>query len=260
MVPGGGPSLSDEGWIESRHPKHRRRRKPYLVDNRLLSTRFRDLFLAGLKKLRDNGALHWPSEHASHDGSPKLEDLLSKLALCDWCVFIQGPPRRKTSPEQVLKYLARYLTGGPISDRRLLSREQGQVTFLARRLDKPAAGRRAGQAPFTLDGLEFVRRWSLHILPKGFTKVRYYGGYSNRQAESYGKRCRELLGVSTCSDDASANKPETDDEPSDTSTVCCPTCGQPLTCLLETSRPSWWDVMTSEARPSWYHPFRPRDG
>ena len=64
----------------------------------------------------------------------------------------------------MLKYLTRYLRGGPISDRRLLSHEDGHVTFLAR-LGKKTGGDARDLEPVRLSGSEFVRRWSLHILP-----------------------------------------------------------------------------------------------
>ncbi len=92
----------------------------------------------------------------------------------NWCVFIERPPAAQSSPEHVLKYLARYMTGGPISDRRLLSCENNIVTYLARSKDKRSTGK---QVPEKLTGVEFTRCWSLHILPKGFTKSRCFGGY-----------------------------------------------------------------------------------
>ena len=99
--------------------------------------------------------------------------------------YIEPPPGEDSSPEHVLKYLARYLTGGPISDRRLVSHDlvshdlvshdNGKVTFTAR------AGRTVGGdaddiEKLAVPGVEFVRRWCLHILPSGSMKTRRYGG------------------------------------------------------------------------------------
>jgi hypothetical protein len=69
-----------------------------------------------------------------------------------------------SDPADVLKYLARYMTGGPISDRRLIEVKDGRVYFWARSSDK--SGR---QVPVSLPTIEFIRRWTLHILPKGLT-------------------------------------------------------------------------------------------
>jgi hypothetical protein len=77
----------------------------------------------------------------------------------------------------VLKYLARYMTGGPISDRRIISDAASKVTFWARSKEK-ATGNQS--QPFSLQGREFVRRWAMHILPKGYTRSRSYGGYMER--------------------------------------------------------------------------------
>jgi hypothetical protein len=74
---------------------------------------------------------------------------------------VRGSTRAtQARPEQVLKYLARYLTGGPISDRRLIEHQDGKITFWARSHDKRAGN---PSKPYTLSGVEFTRRWSLHI-------------------------------------------------------------------------------------------------
>ena len=111
---------------------------------------------------------------------------------CDWVVFIEPPPTENANPEQVLKYLARYLTGGPISDRRLIDHQDGKVTFWARGHDKQSGNQRE---PYTLPGAEFTRRWAMHILPKGFVKSRCFGGFSCRHRKTYLGSCRQLLGV-----------------------------------------------------------------
>ena len=85
-----------------------------------------------------------------------------------------GKPVEDATPEHVLKYLARYLTGGPISDRRLISHENDEVTFWARTGTTTGGDHR--REPLTLPRPEFVRRWSLHILPKNYTKTRRFGG------------------------------------------------------------------------------------
>ena len=78
---------------------------------------------------------------------------------------------------------------GPISDRRLVSRENDIVTFMARSTDKTKSKQ---QVPVRLSGVEFTRRWSLHILPKGFTRTRCYGGYSSRYRKRFIALCHQL--------------------------------------------------------------------
>lgn len=257
LVPGGGPSLRGDRWIKSRHPQHRCKQKPYLVDNRRLSARFRQLFLRGVTKLHRQGMLRLGSSPATSCTSDALVELLAQLASRDWVVYIEPPPHESASAEQVLKYLARYMAGGPISDRRLVSHGAGKVTFLARSRDKPTDGGRPKQIPVALRGDEFVRRWCLHILPKNFTKVRRFGGYSNRHCQAYARRCRELLGLTDgppSADCPDVTLPEETGE-FETSPTRCPHCRSQLVCLTQTARPSWSLVMASGDRPLWY-----RDG
>jgi hypothetical protein len=253
LVPGGGPSPSGERWIKSRHPRHRRKRKPYLVDNQLLSERFRAKFLAGMKRLHRQGKLQLGHEQAASPSCDPLTALLVKLQSRPWVVYIEAPPSEKASPERVLKYLARYMTGGPISDRRLVSHASNEVTFLARSTEKSKHGGPNKLVPITLSGVEFTRRWSLHILPKGYTKVRRYGGYSNRLCNSYLTRCRQLLDFTPVSNEPPSEMDSHGD--SDSSAARCPKCSGPMTCIAATERPGWSAVMAGPDRPLWY-----RDG
>ena len=120
-------------------------------------------------------------------------------------VFVQPPPKNDSDPSHVLPYLARYMTGGPISDRRLLRWDGDHITFAARSRDK--SGR---QKPVTLTAREFIRRWSLHILPAGFMKSRTYGGWSNTQRHDYRAVCQSLapsvVPPGTCSMEVSAQR------------------------------------------------------
>ena len=196
LVPGGGPSLDGTSWITTRHPKHRRRKKPYLVDNELLGEKFKEHFVAGLKRLHAKGLIAFdppvlPARVNEARDEPDFGEWLDRIAEQAWNVFIEAPPEH-SQPGHMVKYLARYLTGGPISDGRLISHEQGEVTFWARSKNKQTGNQ---PRPFTLPGVEFVRRWSMHILPKGFTKTRAYGGFSCRHRQDYLRRCRELLRI-----------------------------------------------------------------
>ncbi len=253
LVPGGGPSVCGQRWIKSRHPRHRRKRKPYLVDNELLSERFRGKFLDGIERLHQQGKLRLDDQYATSPAGDPFAALLLDLQSLPWVVYIQAPPGKNASPERVLKYLARYMTGGPISDRRLVSHVSGEVTFLARNTEKPKRKGPTKLVPVALSGVEFTRRWSLHILPKGYTKVRRYGGYSNRHCDSYLNRCRQLLEIRPVSSDPES---ETDSQAdSDSLAARCPNCFGPMTCIAATERPGWSVVMAGPARPLWY-----RDG
>ena len=185
LVPGGGPSLDGTRWLHSEHPKHRRRKKRYLADVQTLGRLFRNKFVRALERLHRKGELQLEAD------SP-LQDFAAFKRWCGelaeaWNVYIEAPPPN-ARPEHALKYLARYMSGGPISDGRLISHEEGRVTFWARDKSKQQRSR-----PYELSGCEFTRRWSLHILPKGFTRSRCYGGFSSQHRVSYLAQCLDLL-------------------------------------------------------------------
>ena len=123
---------------------------------------------------------------------------IGKLKATEWVSYIQPPPQQAnnepSSAESVMKYLARYLTGGPISDHRLISAAARSVTFWAR--EGTTSGGDSKQIPVTLSRLEFTRRWCLHILPAGFTKSRTFGGWHNRSREGYLERCAIMMEAS----------------------------------------------------------------
>jgi hypothetical protein len=247
LVPGGGPSLDGQQWVRSRHRRQRRCLRPYLVDNQLLSERFRDKFLAGLRRLHRDGQLKLNGQWSSLREAAAFEAWLRPVCDCAWVVYIEPPPTDKAQPEHVLKYLARYLTGGPISDHRLIDHHDGQVTFWARSPDKKAGHR---PVPYTLPGVEFTRRWALHILPKGFVKSRCFGGFRCRHRQAYLSRCRALLGCERPKSQP-AQTPEQEAQP----TRACPHCHTPMQSISHVERPGWNRVLNGPDRPGWYDPF-----
>ena len=211
---------------------------------------FREHFVDGLRRLVLKGKLHLDGEWFRLQDPTKLEVWLDELTATDWNVFVEGPPHGQSRPTDVLKYLARYMTGGPISDRRLISDEDSVVRFWARSKDKRKGN---PSEPFPLKGTEFVRRWAMHILPKGYTRSRAYGGYHGTKRAVYLDRCRELLGIAV--DDPA----RTDDcldcrEPSEPT---CPRCEIPMISIFRQSRPSWKKIFERAiyAEPGIYSPM-----
>ena len=145
----------------------------------------------GLRHLLANAELKLEGEFEYLQNVDQQAQLLSELEAVEWVSYIEPPPHADSRPDNVLKYLARYLTGGPISDSRIVAADERQVAFLARE-GKVMGGQRE-QIPVTLSTVEFTRRWSLHILPKGYTKARRFGGWSNRRTGEYVERCAMLL-------------------------------------------------------------------
>ena len=241
LVPGAGPSANkdaDPCWVTAKDPNNPRRRKPFLVNNVELGQTFRDKFARGLGALLRKQRLKLTDEWQLLADPKVRRSWLKSLRTSNWNVFIAGPPHGKSDPQQLMKYLARYMTGGPISDSRIVSDENGMVTFLARSKEKGV-----GQEKVKLPGAEFVRRWSLHILPKGFTRSRCFGGYHGRNRKSYLETCRQLLSQPE-SQPLPAEKPadnsvENATEKPQRQAPLCPHCQVEMNCIASEPRPSW---------------------
>jgi hypothetical protein len=124
-------------------------------------------------------------------------------------------------PKQVLKYLARYTHRVAISNQRLESLDDGKVTF--RYTDYAHSN---AQRTMTLDAVEFLRRFLLHVLPRGFMRIRYYGFLANRHRAQKIQQARRLLSNETSSSETESSTPEPPspkDEPADEPELC-PKC------------------------------------
>jgi hypothetical protein len=233
-----------------------------LVDAVTLRRTFREHFIKGLRRLFAKQELKLEGEFAHLLLAEQQQALLAELEKVEWVSYIEPPPHEGCRPEMVLKYLARYLTGGPISDSRIVSADERHVTFLARE-GKVTGGQRE-QVPITLSSVEFTRRWSLHILPKGYTKSRQFGGWSNTRKGEYVQRCAMLLADTTAPlpPEALCFEPDKLEQlillEVEAAHYPCPQCGAAMRQTAEKRKPSWHDVMHSAHRPNWYSHIRPR--
>ena len=241
LVPGSGPSLDGTRWVPCRYTKarHKKPAQPFLVDNTALGRRFRDSYLRGVRRLIKAGTL-------AIEDLAEINTILDDVATSDWVVYIQPPPKDSSDPADVLKYLARYLTGGPISDRRLIEVKDGRVYFWARSQDK--SGR---QVPVSLPTLEFIRSWTLHILPKGFTKARCDGGWSNTRRQAYQQQCEQLqpLPPLLAADLADTSQPDSESPLEEMRK--CPHCQTEMVLESHTRRPSWRELFYGPDHPQW---------
>lgn len=252
LVPGGGPSLTGaRHWIKSRRPNVKHCDGNYLCNSEELKSQFRTNFISGLKRLHKNGKLKLNGEWSFLQSKAAFDDWLAPMEQVTWVAYIEPPPNENCPPGLVAKYLARYLTGGPISDRRLVSDEDGLVTFQARVGDKIGGSKET--IPVRLPGVEFVRRWSLHILPKGYTKTRRFGGYANHHRKRYLAECRALLGSAAA---PSIAKPSASGSPveehAEDRSPCCPKCQTRMQGMDFQRKPSWRFIMRGHHRPTWY--------
>ena len=178
VVPGGGLSPDGKRWVPCR-------KSSFLLPKRVLSARFRNVFIAYLRKAFTEGKLRFHGEMAGLNRPAVFEALCRRAAKTKWVVFIKPP---FGGPEQVLKYLARYTHRVAISNSRILSIEDGKVAFLWKDY---ADGNKT--KVMTLAATEFIRRFLLHVLPAGFVRIRQYGFLANRARKEKLALCRTLL-------------------------------------------------------------------
>jgi hypothetical protein len=172
IVPGGGISPKGERWISA---------KPaFFLPVRILSNVFRGKLLSKLEVAIEGGALRTLKSYA--------HSLLGKAAQKKWVVYSKPP---FAGPEQVLRYLGRYTHRIAISNERLVSLQNDQVTF--RWKDRSDGNKKK---LLTIDAVEFLRRFLLHVIPRGMVRIRHYGFLSNAARRREIARCRELLGSS----------------------------------------------------------------
>ena len=159
IVPAGGPSLDGKRWVAGS--------EKFLLPVRVLAPVFRGKFLAGLKKLYQEGRLILTGSAEALRDPFEFHNLLGRLYRKSWWVYSKPP---FGGPEIVLKYLARYTHRVALSNRRLVGLENDQVSFTYK--DYSQDGRRREMA---LPAQEFIRRFLLHILPDRFVRIRHYG-------------------------------------------------------------------------------------
>jgi hypothetical protein len=180
VVPGGGLSPDKERWISSR--------ANFFLPVRVLSQHFRRCFLELFQQAFDQGALKF---FGTLEPLRERERFLAHIAPVrgkKWVVYAKKP---FAGPEQVLDYVGRYTHRVAISNNRLLSLEDGQVTFKWKDYRDDNA-----QKTMTLSAEEFIRRFLLHVLPSGFHRIRYYGLMGNRYRAENLEKCRRLLQMS----------------------------------------------------------------
>jgi putative transposase len=143
--------------------------------------------------------------------------LCQKAAQTEWVVYAKRP---FGGPEQVLKYLARYTHRVAISNRRLLSLEDGRVTF---EWKDYANGNQTKM--MILEAVEFIRRFLLHVLPSGFVRIRHFGFLANRVRKEKLALCRSLLGAQQPATQTSTDSPGNGDSKiEDHGSNRCPSC------------------------------------
>ena len=184
VIPAGGLSRDHRRWLRPRYP--------FFLPVKVLSRVFRGKFLAGLKRLHRRKKFQCAGPAAALADSRQFSQFIRRLHRHDWVVYAKPA---FGGPMQVLRYLGRYTHRMAISNHRLLAFDQERVTF---RWKDYARGGRQGQ--MTLTATEFLRRFFLHVLPKGFVCIRHFGFLANRFRASRLALGRQLLASSSATE------------------------------------------------------------
>jgi len=209
VVPGGGLSPNGSRWIACR-PR-------YFLTVEVLSALFRRLLLQMLVVAHDAGRLQFFGEYARLADKAAFKAYLAPLREIDWVVYAKEP---FAGPRQVLRYLSRYTHRIAISNRRLVAADHKGVTFKYK--DYRIEGL-ARYKTMTLATDEFIRRFLIHVLPKGFHRIRHYGLLATGARAANIAHARELLAVPS-----RPKEPETPEAAIDEPRVLprlCPCCG-----------------------------------
>jgi hypothetical protein len=161
IVPGGGLSLNGERWVSSR--------ARFLLPVRVLAKLFRRRLLERLQQLQATGRLQFFANQAGLSDRRAFLHHLRPLRKKPWVVYAKPP---FSGPAAVLAYLSRYTHRVAISNHRLIALDKTGVTFRYKDYRRDSADR---QRTMTLSPDEFIRRFLLHVLPKGFHRIRHYG-------------------------------------------------------------------------------------
>lgn len=177
VVPAGGLSPDHQSWV---HPRY-----PFFLPVKVLGRVFRGKFVAGLKRAFQQKQLQFSGQGKGLAEQKAFHAFLRPLFRKDWVVYAKRP---FGGPEHVLHYLARYTHRVAISNHRIVNMADGKVTFRWKDY-----AHKSKQRLMTVTGEEFLRRFLLHTLPRGFVRIRFCGFLANRRRGELLPLCRDLL-------------------------------------------------------------------
>ena len=172
IVTGGG--ISNNKWIESK--------ENYIFKVQVLSSLFKQKFLSMLKNI----TLNLPEDMKKLKDPKELNNFLRSLYNKDWVTYIEPP---KGNPQNVIEYIGRYAFRVAISNYRIKNIDEKNVTFEYKDYKDNSKIKL-----MTITGVEFIRRFLLHVLPNYFTKIKHYGILANRNKKAMINLCRILIG------------------------------------------------------------------
>ena len=215
IAPGGGLSPDGERWVACR--------PNFFLPVRVLSRLFRRLFLTGLNAAHQAGRLRFFGERACLADPDAFAAHLAPLRRSEWVVYAKAP---FGGPEAVLAYLSRDTHRVAIANSRLVAADANTVTF--RWKDYRAKGR-GRQKVMRLATGEFIRRFLLHVLPRGFHRIRHYGLFASSSRKRNIATIRQLLHAEPPGPEPALDATQAADAPATrTLRQPCPCCGGPM--------------------------------
>jgi len=211
LIPAGALSFIKDRWIPAK--------ESFLFRIESLAKAFKKCYLQKLQTAYQNEKLIFPGNTAHYQSQQEFEKLIQSLSKVQWIAYAKRP---FAGPQQVLEYLGRYTHRVAISNNRILSIDNGKVTFTYQDRERNSEIR-----TMTLHAHEFIRRFLLHVLPTGFMKIRYFGFLSHKNKKQAIALIRKLI-------DPHAKLPQKLLETivemmlrlTGTDIICCPKCGK----------------------------------
>ena len=221
IVPGGGIARDGERWVACR--------SGFFLPVRVLARLFRRRFLDKLAAAHAAGRLQFFGDHTHLADPSTFAAFLKPLRKTKWFVYAKRP---FAGPQAVLAYLSRYTHRVAISNRRLISADADSVTFKVKdyRIDGPGRYK-----TMTLAAHEFIRRFLIHVLPKGLHRIRHYGFLANGGRADNIAFIREMLARGAPPEQPTHDHTD-DDSQAQTQAEACPCCGGRMI-VIETFEP-----------------------
>jgi len=177
--------LSTSGGLDPERNWHQKK-DGYFLPGKAMAVLFKGKFMSGLKKLHDMNKLYYEGTAEKYRNSYKYQELLN---ICYGKNRVTDIRESFAGAETVMNYLGRYTHRIAISNSRILRMDENTVTFKIKDYKQNGVWKE-----LTLEGVEFVRRFLMHIPPKGFVRIRHYGILSNHNKRKLIPICRNLIG------------------------------------------------------------------
>ncbi len=193
VVPGGGLSPDGSSWISSK--------SGFLISVKILKKLFRGKFLDYLKRAFQDHKLHFYGENKELEIPKNFQKLIDQAYAKEWVVYVKKP---FSGPKQVLQYLGKYTHRVAISNHRIIDVKDDRVIF---KWKDYKDGNTMKTMSVSVE--EFMRRFLLHVIPKRFVRIRFYGLLSNRNKKEMLIKCRALLHEDINDDETAEENPDT---------------------------------------------------